>query len=318
MLLLYLPVDCTSTARRVELYGGKSCGGKSYGKSVAALDMGYGGYGGKSYGGKSYGKSYGGRGYGKAPAKKAAGSYGACFKCGQPGHWAPNCPYAAKSAAPAPALPPAAAPAPPPAAPSGSGLSEQQQALIAANRAAALSRVAASAPARPWAPLSPAASVVDGVTVDSNYMDEHEVSYGTVRVPVVGCQYYKGVIHAGELANLVREPNNPYDRNAIAVKNLSMTAVGHIKRTWAEVLAPIMDDPSPAAPRAEISVPCAATNMYELSAELKLVGLPAHEAAVVAALKKLGPAGSLANGHFAVEQRRLAGLAALAKAQFCE
>ncbi len=30
----------------------------------------------------------------------------------------------------------------------------------------------------------------------------------------VGTQYYGGVIHAGELANLVREPKNKFDANA--------------------------------------------------------------------------------------------------------
>lgn len=30
-----------------------------------------------------------------------------------------------------------------------------------------------------------------------------------------------GVVHAGELANVVREPHNPYDRNAIKITSLN-------------------------------------------------------------------------------------------------
>lgn len=36
----------------------------------------------------------------------------------------------------------------------------------------------------------------------------------------------RGVAHQGEFVDLVREPNNPYDRNAIRVDNLSHQQVG--------------------------------------------------------------------------------------------
>ena len=35
-----------------------------------------------------------------------------------------------------------------------------------------------------------------------------------------------GVAHLGEFVDLVREPNNPYDRNAIRVDNLARQQVG--------------------------------------------------------------------------------------------
>ena len=44
--------------------------------------------------------------------------------------------------------------------------------------------------------------------MDDAWVEDHAVTYGTMSVQIVGCQYYAGVIHAGELANLnlVREP----------------------------------------------------------------------------------------------------------------
>jgi len=72
--------------------------------------------------------------------------------------------------------------------------------------------------------------------------------------PVVGCRYYSGVVHRGEFAFLVREPHNPYDANAIAVKNLLDHQVGHINREAAACLAPILDDDRPIAPHVEAEV----------------------------------------------------------------
>jgi SWI/SNF-related matrix-associated actin-dependent regulator of chromatin subfamily A3 len=55
-----------------------------------------------------------------------------------------------------------------------------------------------------------------------------------------GIRYYRGVAHPGEYVTLVREPSNPYDRNAIRVDNMRGEKVGHIKRELAAVLSPIM------------------------------------------------------------------------------
>ena len=41
--------------------------------------------------------------------------------------------------------------------------------------------------------------------------------------------------------NLVREPNNPYDANAVRVDNMSNEKVGHVKRETATVLSSLMD-----------------------------------------------------------------------------
>ncbi len=42
----------------------------------------------------------------------------------------------------------------------------------------------------------------------------------------------------------MREPHNPYDRNAIRVDNLHGEKVGHVKGTSAQLLAPVMDSRS--------------------------------------------------------------------------
>ncbi|KAG8910275.1 hypothetical protein FRC00_008504 [Tulasnella sp. 408] len=58
---------------------------------------------------------------------------------------------------------------------------------------------------------------------------------------IVGVRYYTGMVGAGELVSVVREPTNQYDSNAIRVLNASGTQVGHIPRTVAAKLAPLMD-----------------------------------------------------------------------------
>ncbi|RDB25140.1 DNA repair protein rad5 [Hypsizygus marmoreus] len=75
-------------------------------------------------------------------------------------------------------------------------------------------------------------------------VDEEEVKdevYCTMNTNVVGIQYYKGLVGPGEEVLLVREPANPYDRNAIQVKNIGQTQVGHLPRNIALRLAPLLD-----------------------------------------------------------------------------
>lgn len=74
--------------------------------------------------------------------------------------------------------------------------------------------------------------------------EEEQLFLGTVNFSIVGIRYYTGQAHPGEYVFLRREPNNPYDRNAIRVDNMNGAKVGHIKREQAAALAPIMDDSS--------------------------------------------------------------------------
>ncbi|EPQ57350.1 hypothetical protein GLOTRDRAFT_74086 [Gloeophyllum trabeum ATCC 11539] len=62
-----------------------------------------------------------------------------------------------------------------------------------------------------------------------------------MRTNIVGVQYYKGLVGPGEEVRLVRQPTNQYDRNAIQVKNIGGTQVGHLPRQVAAKLAPLLD-----------------------------------------------------------------------------
>lgn len=65
--------------------------------------------------------------------------------------------------------------------------------------------------------------------------------YCTLSTGVVGIQYYTGLVGAGEEVQLIREPNNRYDRNAIRVSNIAGSQVGHIPKNVASNLAPLLD-----------------------------------------------------------------------------
>lgn len=51
-----------------------------------------------------------------------------------------------------------------------------------------------------------------------------------------------GQVNQGEMVGLVRQPQNPYDRNAVMVANIYGNQVGHIKKELAAAMAYIMDN----------------------------------------------------------------------------
>jgi SWI/SNF-related matrix-associated actin-dependent regulator of chromatin subfamily A3 len=61
---------------------------------------------------------------------------------------------------------------------------------------------------------------------------------------IVGCRFYDGHVTMGEMVLLIREPENPYDVNAIRVDNVRGERIGHIARNNAAKLAPFMDSRS--------------------------------------------------------------------------
>ncbi|KAL1954664.1 hypothetical protein VTO42DRAFT_816 [Malbranchea cinnamomea] len=65
--------------------------------------------------------------------------------------------------------------------------------------------------------------------------------YGILHTKIVGVRYYRGRVTVGECVTLIREPSNPYDRNAIRVVNVMGDTIGHIPRTQAARIAPYMD-----------------------------------------------------------------------------
>lgn len=68
------------------------------------------------------------------------------------------------------------------------------------------------------------------------------VLFGQLRGSVVGLRYYTGVVNRGEMVGLVREPHNPYDRNAVMVTNVLGRQVGHIRKELAAAMAHVMDN----------------------------------------------------------------------------
>ncbi|CAK9143667.1 unnamed protein product [Ilex paraguariensis] len=76
---------------------------------------------------------------------------------------------------------------------------------------------------------------------DTHSQSSDTYMVGFVIVNIVGIQYYSGTINGREMVGLVREPLNPYDPNAIKVLNTRSDQVGHIERTAAKVLAPLID-----------------------------------------------------------------------------
>ncbi|CAH9062324.1 unnamed protein product [Cuscuta europaea] len=64
---------------------------------------------------------------------------------------------------------------------------------------------------------------------------------GFVTANVVGLRYYTGKVNGGEVVNLVRQPLNVYDSNAIQVLNVRSQQVGHIEASAAEVISPLID-----------------------------------------------------------------------------
>ncbi|TFK44820.1 SNF2 family N-terminal domain-containing protein [Crucibulum laeve] len=79
------------------------------------------------------------------------------------------------------------------------------------------------------------------VEEESTEEEPKDEIYCTLNTSVVGIQYYEGLVGPGEEVLLVREPHNKYDRNAIQVKNIGHTQVGHLPRQVASKLAPLLD-----------------------------------------------------------------------------
>ena len=78
---------------------------------------------------------------------------------------------------------------------------------------------------------------------EQDYFDEHSVEVMHFPSQVVGVRFYTGIVHRNEMVMLVREPQNPYDPNAIRVDNLSGIKVGYVnsKSGDAGLLSPLMD-----------------------------------------------------------------------------
>ncbi|KAI0204912.1 SNF2 family N-terminal domain-containing protein [Astrocystis sublimbata] len=88
----------------------------------------------------------------------------------------------------------------------------------------------------------PFASSLDDL---SQIADDPESSplelYGTMDNKIVGVRFYNGIVTPGESILCIREPGNPYDRNAVRINNIMGNQIGHLSRHFAQKLAPYMD-----------------------------------------------------------------------------
>ncbi|KAI0702988.1 SNF2 family N-terminal domain-containing protein [Cerioporus squamosus] len=90
-------------------------------------------------------------------------------------------------------------------------------------------------------PLSQITQTVEEPEEDVPDEESRDELYVMLKTAIVGVRHYKGMVGPGEEVILARQPQNPYDRNAIQVKNIGGTQVGHIPRNVAAKLAPLMD-----------------------------------------------------------------------------
>ncbi|KAM3930256.1 helicase-like transcription factor [Leptodactylus fuscus] len=111
------------------------------------------------------------------------------------------------------------------------------------------------------------------------------VLFGMMRGNVVGLRYYTGVVNNNEMVALQREPNNPYDKNAVKVNNVNGEQVGHIRKELAAALAQIMDRKLVSI---EGVVPYGAHNVFTMPVNLNFWGREENKEAVLDHLKKYG------------------------------
>uniref|UniRef100_A0A670Y5Q8 Helicase like transcription factor n=1 Tax=Pseudonaja textilis TaxID=8673 RepID=A0A670Y5Q8_PSETE len=132
------------------------------------------------------------------------------------------------------------------------------------------------------------------------------VLFGTLRGSVVGLRYYAGVVNNDEMVALQREPNNPYDKNAIKVNNMNGDQVGHIKKELAACLAYIMDNKLAVV---EGVVPHGADNAFTMPVQLSFWGKEENKQVLLERLKmhglKLAPPGKFSG--FGFETGRTSG-----------
>ncbi|NWU65379.1 HLTF factor, partial [Pterocles burchelli] len=129
----------------------------------------------------------------------------------------------------------------------------------------------------------------DFLSVDETSGTEEDtdsaILYGTLRGSVVGLRYYTGIVNNNEMVALQREPNNPYDKNAVKVNNVNGDQVGHIKKELAAALAGIMDNKLALV---EGVVPYGAKNTFTMPVQMSFWGREENKEAVLDQLKRHG------------------------------
>ncbi|KAL6471721.1 hypothetical protein MHYP_G00203710 [Metynnis hypsauchen] len=119
----------------------------------------------------------------------------------------------------------------------------------------------------------------------SDQDQEENILIGSIQGTIVGLRYYTGVVNRGEMVSLVREPQNPYDRNAVKVTNVYGIQVGHIKKELAAAMAHIMDRK---LAKVEGVVPFGQNNKFSMPVELTFWGKEENREAVHSQMKRHG------------------------------
>ncbi|XP_070698895.1 helicase-like transcription factor [Pempheris klunzingeri] len=111
------------------------------------------------------------------------------------------------------------------------------------------------------------------------------VLFGHLQGTVVGLRYYTGVVNKGEMVGLVRQPQNPYDRNAVMVANIYGNQVGHIKRELAAAMAHVMDNN---LAKVEGVVHSGTKNSFNMPVILSFWGKEENKKAVIESMSRRG------------------------------
>uniref|UniRef100_A0AAR2L862 Helicase-like transcription factor n=1 Tax=Pygocentrus nattereri TaxID=42514 RepID=A0AAR2L862_PYGNA len=110
-------------------------------------------------------------------------------------------------------------------------------------------------------------------------------------------------VNRGEMVSLVREPQNPYDRNAVKVTNVYGVQVGHIKKELAAAMAHIMDRK---LAKVEGVVPFGQNYKFSMPVELTFWGKEENREAVHSQMKRHGyKLGSSAKGELILSAQTL-------------
>uniref|UniRef100_A0A8C4FBM4 Helicase-like transcription factor n=1 Tax=Dicentrarchus labrax TaxID=13489 RepID=A0A8C4FBM4_DICLA len=111
------------------------------------------------------------------------------------------------------------------------------------------------------------------------------VLFGSLQGTVVGLRYYTGVVNRGEMVGLVRQPQNPYDPNAVMVANIYGNQVGHIKRELAAAMASVMDR---SLAKVEGVVHSGTKNSFNMPVMLSFWGKEENKTAVIETMARRG------------------------------
>ncbi|KAI9591356.1 P-loop containing nucleoside triphosphate hydrolase protein [Syncephalis fuscata] len=76
---------------------------------------------------------------------------------------------------------------------------------------------------------------------ESEDESENEIEFGRFTTNIVGLRYYHGMVGRNQSVVLERQPDNPYDTNAIRAMNIAGEQIGHIPKGHAAAFAPMID-----------------------------------------------------------------------------